>query len=249
MSELEENQVIQREPSKEFHLSTRIRRRPLSGKQSPSPSLSRSPSIPNLSRSHSGSRMAMSELLSRTSSFAGKISSYLPSLHSFSRNSSDSGVYSTITSRPPSTPVSRRSSIFSFGSEIGADTDSEDELLSHVNVVPGGDVNDAYDLKQLLGEGAFSKVYLAESKSQSGGLAAVKIIDKEELCKDEDKMFLVDKEIEIMSQLDHPNIVRLFEVYENKKEVGRNLISWAFTSSLHQFNNLTYYFPYFRFAL
>ena len=91
--------------------------------------------------------------------------------------------------------------------------------MSHVNVVPGGDVNDAYDLKKLLGEGAFSKVYLAESKQDSGGLVAVKIIDKEELCKDEDKMFLVDKEIEIMSQLDHSNIVRLFEVFENEEKV------------------------------
>ena len=45
------------------------------------------------------------------------------------------------------------------------------------------------------------------------------MIDKAELCKDEDKMFLVDKEIEIMSQLDHPPIVRLYEVYENEAEV------------------------------
>ena len=218
MSKDKEITQIQGEQSKEFHLSKRIRRRPLSG-----PALSRSPSIPPLSRSPSYSgRMGVSDLLSRTSSLAGKISSYLPSLHSFSRNSSDSGVFSVKTSRPSSTPVSRRSSIFSFGSETSAETESEDELLSHINVVPGGDVTDAYDLKQLLGEGAFSKVYLAESKTDSGGLAAVKIIDKEELCKDEDKMFLVDKEIEIMSQLDHPNIVRLFEVYENRKEVSKH---------------------------
>ena len=45
------------------------------------------------------------------------------------------------------------------------------------------------------------------------------MIDKAELCKDEDKMFLVDKEIEIMSQLDHPHIIRLYEVYENESEV------------------------------
>jgi calcium/calmodulin-dependent protein kinase I len=215
MSKEKETLQIPGEVSKEFHLSKKIRRRPLSG-----PPLSRSPSIPALSRSPSYSgRMGVSELLSRTSSLAGKISSFLPSLHSFSRNSSDSGVFSIKTSRPPSTPVSRRSSIFSFSSQTSAETESDDELLSHVNVVPGGDVTDTYDLKQLLGEGAFSKVYLAESKSDAGGLAAVKIIDKEELCKEEDKMFLVDKEIEIMSQLDHPNIVRLFEVYENRKEV------------------------------
>jgi calcium/calmodulin-dependent protein kinase I len=62
-------------------------------------------------------------------------------------------------------------------------------------------------------------VYLAESLLEPGGLAAVKVIDKAELCRDGDKMFLVDREIEIMSQLDHPNIVRLYEVYENEAEV------------------------------
>ena len=65
----------------------------------------------------------------------------------------------------------------------------------------------------------FFKVFLAESLVEPGGLAAVKVIDKAELCKEEDKMFLVDKEIEIMSQLDHPHIVRLYEVYENEAEV------------------------------
>ena len=54
-------------------------------------------------------------------------------------------------------------------------------------------------------------------------MAAVKVIDKAELCKEEDKMFLVDKEIEIMSQLDHPHIIRLYEVYENESEVCKSL--------------------------
>ena len=99
---------------------------------------------------------------------------------------------------------------------------SDDETLTHVNVFPGLDVNDYYELKEMLGDGAFSKVYLAESRNESGGYCAVKIIDKEELNKDEDKMFLVDKEIEIMSQLDHPHIVRLYEVYESKTEVTHN---------------------------
>ena len=102
-------------------------------------------------------------------------------------------------------------------------SESEDELLTHVNVFPGVNVNEYYNLKEMLGDGPFSKVYLAESKREAGGFAAVKIIDKDELCKDEDKMFLVDKEIEIMSQLDHPNIVRLYEVYESKTEVKREL--------------------------
>ena len=104
--------------------------------------------------------------------------------------------------------------------ESREDDVSDDETLTHVNVFPGLDVNDYYELKEMLGDGAFSKVYLAESRHESGGYCAVKIIDKEELNKDEDKMFLVDKEIEIMSQLDHPHIVRLYEVYESKTEVS-----------------------------
>jgi len=95
----------------------------------------------------------------------------------------------------------------------------QEEFYSHVKVVPGGNITDDYILLELLGEGAFSNVFLAESKQEKGGLAAVKVINKEELCKDEDKMFLVDKEIEIMAQLDHPNIVKLYEVYVNSEEV------------------------------
>jgi hypothetical protein len=45
------------------------------------------------------------------------------------------------------------------------------------------------------------------------------VINKEELCREENKMFLIEKEIEIMSQLDHPNVVKLYEVYVNEEEV------------------------------
>ena len=34
---------------------------------------------------------------------------------------------------------------------------SDDEALTHVNVFPGLDVNDYYELKEMLRDGAFSK--------------------------------------------------------------------------------------------
>ena len=37
---------------------------------------------------------------------------------------------------------------------------------------------DVVILHEFVGEGAFSKVYLAESKQDKGGLAAVKVINK-----------------------------------------------------------------------
>ena len=202
--------------AKENHFCTKIRH--FSGRKTRSPSLS---SDPTLSRSASFNKMpAFTDLLSRTSSWAHKLSAYLPNMRSASGESSDSGFHSCKQSQPGSQPSSRAESRRSSVSE------SEDELLSHVNVFPGMEVNEAYDLKHLLGDGAFSKVFLAESRKDSGGFAAVKIIDKQELCKDEDKMFLVDKEIEIMSQLDHPNIVRLYEVYESKTEVSKRNINY-----------------------
>jgi len=166
-------------------------------------------------------RSMVDKLVCNTQTILSRVSSFFPLLRSFSRNSSDSGIQSMPSSRPGSRPLSRRSSLFSLGSfaHLSETEDSDEEFMSHVKVVPGGNITDDYTLLELLGEGAFSKVYLAESKVDKGGLAAVKVINKSELCKDQDKMFLVEKEIEIMSQLDHPNIVKLYEVYVNEEEV------------------------------
>jgi len=166
-------------------------------------------------RGLSGNSM-VDKLLHSTQNILSRVSSIIPLLRTFSRVSSDSGYQST----PPSRSISRKQSLISIGSLLHSETeDVEEEFFSHVKVVPGGNITDDYILLELLGEGAFSKVYLAESKQDKGGLAAVKVINKDELCKDEDKMFLVDKEIEIMAQLDHPNIVKLYEVYVNSEQV------------------------------
>ncbi|GAB6021843.1 hypothetical protein CHUAL_004415 [Chamberlinius hualienensis] len=42
-------------------------------------------------------------------------------------------------------------------------------------------VEDKYELKELLGTGAFSQVVLAESKEERGKLVAIKCIDKKAL--------------------------------------------------------------------
>ena len=65
----------------------------------------------------------------------------------------------------------------------------------------------------MLGEGAFGKVQMAESKI-NGEIRAVKIIDKLRL-NDED-LIRLKYEIDILKNLNHPNIVRLYEIYENK---------------------------------
>ncbi|XP_046440388.1 calcium/calmodulin-dependent protein kinase type 1-like isoform X2 [Daphnia pulex] len=77
-------------------------------------------------------------------------------------------------------------------------------------------LEDRYELKDLLGTGAFSQVRLAESKTEAGKLFAVKIIDKTALKGKEDSL---ENEIKVLRRLKHPNIVQLLETYEDKSKV------------------------------
>jgi len=81
-------------------------------------------------------------------------------------------------------------------------------------------LEDRYELKDLLGTGAFSQVRLAESKVETGQLYAVKIIDKTALKGKEDSL---ENEIKVLrrfsDRLKHPNIVQLLETYEDRSKV------------------------------
>ena len=52
------------------------------------------------------------------------------------------------------------------------------------------------------------------TKRTSGEIRAVKMIDKLQL--DQQEKISLKYEIDILKNLTHPNIVRLYEVYENK---------------------------------
>lgn len=73
-------------------------------------------------------------------------------------------------------------------------------------------VEDKYELKDVLGTGAFSQVRLAESK-ESGKMYAIKIIDKKALKGKEDSL---ENEIRVLKRLDHINVVKLLEAYESR---------------------------------
>lgn len=87
-------------------------------------------------------------------------------------------------------------------------------------------IEDRYILKDLLGTGAFSEVRLAESKEKTHKHFAVKIIDKKILKGKEDSL---ENEIKVLQKFSgdgssdqriaHPNIVQLFETYEDKAKV------------------------------
>jgi len=77
----------------------------------------------------------------------------------------------------------------------------------------GRKITDYYDIdKKKLGEGSYGSVQKAKGKS-SGSVRAVKSIQTQTM-KNTDRF---KQEIEIMGQLQHPNIIRLYETYEDSK--------------------------------
>ena len=74
-----------------------------------------------------------------------------------------------------------------------------------------------YEIIKVIGEGNSGKVFLAKSVL-ANKLVAIKQISKVELIDRESKTRFI-QEIEILKELRHPNIVRLFEVFETKAHV------------------------------
>mmetsp|Transcript_30643 Transcript_30643/g.55908 ORF Transcript_30643/g.55908 Transcript_30643/m.55908 type:complete len:544 (+) Transcript_30643:45-1676(+) len=80
---------------------------------------------------------------------------------------------------------------------------------SHWDLVPSsGRVQVEYELAEKLGAGAFGTVYLGKHRA-SGAIRAVKTIKKES------QREALDNEIKLMKSVDHPNIVRIYEVFED----------------------------------
>lgn len=70
-------------------------------------------------------------------------------------------------------------------------------------------VNADYDFDKELGKGGYGTVFLAHNK-QTKEKRAIKVIKKDSV---EDPQAF-KHEIEILMQLDHPNIVKCYDVYE-----------------------------------
>lgn len=81
-------------------------------------------------------------------------------------------------------------------------------------------VESQYTIISLLGKGSFGFVYKAKHK-YSESFRAVKVLKKESLDQNSAKKLM--HEVEILKSLDHPNIIKIFEVFEDQNSI--NLIT------------------------
>ena len=82
---------------------------------------------------------------------------------------------------------------------------------SFVTIIKG-DITQFYEVIKKIGEGSYGKIYKVKNK-QSGDIRAMKQIMKSKIPNIEK----FQNEMKILAMVDHPNIVRLFEVIEDDK--------------------------------
>ena len=85
----------------------------------------------------------------------------------------------------------------------------------NTNIYKKENIKDHYKFDKVLGEGSFAVVRKGIKKT-TGEEFAIKIIDKSNMETDDQQALML--EVEILSRIDHPNIVKLFEVYDEKSK-------------------------------
>ena len=78
-----------------------------------------------------------------------------------------------------------------------------------------GDIIQMYSIIGVLGKGSFGRVYKVKHKITSD-IRAVKVLSKENISEAGRSKILF--EVEVLRSLDHPNILTVFEVYEDEKQ-------------------------------
>jgi calcium-dependent protein kinase len=78
-------------------------------------------------------------------------------------------------------------------------------------------INDVYSFHKILGSGHFGIVREARRKEDTSKTTyAIKSIEKEKV---HNGLTKLRRELQILRSVDHPNIIRLFETYEDSKYV------------------------------
>ena len=115
----------------------------------------------------------------------------------------------------------RRGSYFINETDTSAPQSIIDIKVNARNFVVGRkntNVFDIYDKIKKLGEGAFGSVFQVKRKNSGREIIrAMKEISKESIDNEESEE--IRNEIEVLRNLDHPNIMKIFEFFEDDKKM------------------------------
>ena len=95
----------------------------------------------------------------------------------------------------------------------GIISDNPEELKKRVIQPTNSDIRKNYEFISMLGHGAFGKVRLYRDRNYKDLLFAIKTLKKEGI--PEYQFNLLKSEVSILSNLDHPNIVKYFGTFED----------------------------------
>ncbi|OMJ89724.1 hypothetical protein SteCoe_8089 [Stentor coeruleus] len=92
----------------------------------------------------------------------------------------------------------------------------ENFSISWQDVIPEntGQINEKYEIKEQLGEGAYGSVRKATHRLTRED-RAVKILSKKNL-KTPEELNILENEVAILRSVDHPNILKVYETYQDK---------------------------------
>ena len=104
-----------------------------------------------------------------------------------------------------------------INNEIGGNDISSNSKYTKGNFidVKKDDINIHYSFKEILGKGSFGEVWKCQNLV-SNNVVAIKKISKTSLEKDPQLISQMKKEFDILKKVDHPNVMRIFEAFEDK---------------------------------
>ncbi len=118
---------------------------------------------------------------------------------------------------PPKNSYGIRLTGYQGQCELYAESREEQEIWAErlKRICICANISAYYGFGKMIGKGNFAKVHIARKKANEQ-IYAVKTIEKAKIAENPKNLISLEKEIQVMRRIDHPNVIKMYEVYENE---------------------------------